>query len=401
MRSSLDSEIHMTQIPASFPPQVGIGTLPAWDEIAHRLARLPWLFLGVVVMPATLCAIYYLLIAAPLYVSEAEFVVHTRNQSQSMGVGSMLQSVGVSLGSEQETDAYEVQNYMNSRDAVEDLVKNHRLRDILDRPEGDFLFRFPRFFESSSFESLFRSYRRFVDVNLDTQTGISTLKVRGFRPEDAQMIATALMASGEGLINRLNSRAMDDAVAQSQRQVDDAETRVLEVQTALTKFRNTERLINPTQSSTAGVDLLYKLEEQLDELRAERESLAASARDNPQLPAIDGRITAYNAQIEAERSRLAGQSSSMAPEVSEYERLTLERDMSAKALESAFGGLETARLDARRQQLFLEPVVNPNLPDRALEPNGLLIVTIVLVSGLVIYAIISLLIAGLREHRQL
>jgi hypothetical protein len=31
----------------------------------------------------------------------------------------------------------------------------------------------------------------------------------------------------------------------------------------------------------------------------------------------------------------------------------------------------------------------------------LLIVTIVLVSGLVIYAIISLLIAGLREHRQL
>jgi capsular polysaccharide transport system permease protein len=309
--------------------------------------------------------------------------------------------VGVSLGSEQEADAYEVQNYMNSRDAVEDLVKNHRLRDILDRPEGDFLFRFPRFFESSSFESLFRSYRRFVDVNLDTQTGISTLKVRGFRPEDAQMIATALMASGEGLINRLNSRAMDDAVAQSQRQVDDAETRVLEVQTALTKFRNTERLINPTQSSTAGVDLLYKLEEQLDELRAERESLAASARDNPQLPAIDGRITAYNAQIEAERSRLAGQSSSMAPEVSEYERLTLERDMSAKALESAFGGLETARLDARRQQLFLEPVVNPNLPDRALEPNGLLIVTIVLVSGLVIYAIISLLIAGLREHRQL
>jgi capsular polysaccharide transport system permease protein len=290
---------------------------------------------------------------------------------------------------------------MNSRDAVEDLVKNHRLRDILDRPEGDFLFRFPRFFESSSFESLFRSYRRFVDVNLDTQTGISTLKVRGFRPEDAQMIATALMASGEGLINRLNSRAMDDAVAQSQRQVDDAETRVLEVQTALTKFRNTERLINPTQSSTAGVDLLYKLEEQLDELRAERESLAASARDNPQLPAIDGRITAYNAQIEAERSRLAGQSSSMAPEVSEYERLTLERDMSAKALESAFGGLETARLDARRQQLFLEPVVNPNLPDRALEPDGLLIVTIVLVSGLVIYAIISLLIAGLREHRQL
>jgi len=401
MRRSYDSEIHMTQIPASFPPQVGIGTLPAWDEISHRLARLPWLFLVVVVVPTTLCAIYYLLIAAPLYVSEAEFVVHTRNQSQSMGLGSMLQSVGVSLGSEQETDAYEVQNYMVSRDAVDELVRKHQLRDILDRPEGDFLFRFPRLLESSNFESLYKSYQRFVDVNLDTQTGISSVRVRAFRPEDAQAVASALLVSGEGLINRLNDRAMADALAQSQRQVDEAEKRVVEVQTALTKFRNSERLVNPTQSSTAGVDLLYKLEEQLDELRAERGGLAAAAQDNPQLPAIDQRIAAYQNQIEGERARLAGQSSSIAPDVSEYERLTLERDLAAKTLEADFAGLETARLDARRQQLFLERVVSPNLPDRALEPYGLLTVFIVFISTLVAYVIISLIIAGLREHRQL
>ena len=57
-------------------------------------------------------------------------------------------------------------------------------------------------------------------------------------------------------------------------------------------------------------------------MRNARAGLAAAAHDNPQLPAIDQRIAAYQTQIEAERSRLAGQSSSMAPDVSEYERLT-------------------------------------------------------------------------------
>ena len=75
--------------------------------------------------------------------------------------------------------------------------------------------------------------------------------------------------------------------------------------------------------------------------------------------------------------------------------------LAAKTLEADFAGLETARLDARRQQLFLERVVSPNLPDRALEPYGLLTVFIVFISTLVAYVIISLIIAGLREHRQL
>src|ERR1700689_3852357 len=103
---------------------------------------------------------------------------------------------------------------MISRDAVGELTRKHQLRDILDRPGGDFLFRFPRFFESSDFENLFKSYQRFVDVNLDAQTGISMLRVRAFRPEDAQAVASALLVSGEGLINRMNDRAMADAVAQ-------------------------------------------------------------------------------------------------------------------------------------------------------------------------------------------
>jgi capsular polysaccharide transport system permease protein len=361
--------------------------------------RIPWLFVAVVVVPTLAAAVYYFLIAAPLYVSEARFVVRSKNQGPPAALGGLLSSVGVSLGSGQ-TDAFEVHEYMLSRDAVGDLSRRYGLRALLDRPESDILMRFPRPFEGTSFENLYKNYKRFVTVVYDSQTGISTLRVRGFRPADAQTMANALLNGGEMLVNRLNDRSMADAVAQAQREVLEAEVRGNEAEAQLTGFRNRERLIDPERSSVAGLDLLGRLETQLASMRAERAGLAASAPESPQLPVLDRRIAAFSTQLEAERSRTAGQSDSLAPKVGEYERLTLERDLSVKILESAVANLESARMEARRKQLYLERVVMPDLPDKAEEPKRLRTVFTVLVASMVAYGVLSLIIAGLREHRQ-
>lgn len=361
--------------------------------------RIPWLFTVVVVLPTLAAAIYYFLIAAPLYVSEARFVVRSKSQAPPAALGGLLSSVGVSLGGGQ-TDAFEVHEYMISRDAVTDLSRRHGLRALLDRPEADFLTRFPRPFEGQSFENLYKNYKRFVIVGYDSQTGISTLRVNGFRASDAQTVANALLDGGELLVNRLNDRAMADAVAQAQREVVESETRGLEAQATLTDFRNRERMIDPDRAAGAGLELLGKLETQLASMRAERAGLAASAPESPQLPVLDKRIAAFGAQLEAERSRTAGEADSLAPMVGEYERLTLERDLAVKTIAAAVANLESARMDARRKQLYLERVVRPDLPDKAEEPKRLRTVFTVLVATLAAYGILSLIIAGLREHRQ-
>jgi capsular polysaccharide transport system permease protein len=369
-------------------------------QLSRLLARIPWLFVGMVVAPTFAAAIYFLFIAAPLYVSEAQFVVHTRDSNPAGNLGSKLQSVGVSLGSQSETDAYEVQQYMVSRDAVATLNRELDLRRMLARPEADFLERFPRLFEGTTFENLYRGYKRFVKVGLDSQTEISTLRVSAFRPADAQVLANALLNRGEALVNRLNDRAMADSVAQAQRQVSESEVRLDQVQAELTSFRNHQQLVDPDRTSAAGVEILGKLETDLASLRAERAGLAASTPESPQLPVIDRRIAAYQVQLDLERARQAGEADSLAPKVSEYERLTLERKLAGDAMEAAVAGLESARLDARRQQIFLERVVNPDLPDKAMAPKRLLTVLTVLISTLLLYAIVSLVIAGLREHHQ-
>jgi capsular polysaccharide transport system permease protein len=335
-----------------------------------------------------------------MYVSEARFVVRTPSQSQPVALGSVLQGVGLGGFGESDANAYAVHEYVMSRDAVTDLEKKHNLRAILARPTFDFMARFPRPFQRAHFEDLYREYPRFVTVGYDSLSGISRLRVRAFRAEDAAALANALLDGGEGVINRLNDQANADAVAEAHRQVVEAEVRVVASEAALTQFRNREQIIDPARSSLAGLDLVGKLETQLATLKADRNALAASAPSSPQLVVLDRQISAFKAQIDIERGKMAGDSASLAPKIGEYERLMIERDFAAKELAAVSATLETAREEARRKRLYLQRIVPPNIPDTALLPTRLLSIGLVLVSALLVYGTVVLVIAGLKEHGQ-
>jgi capsular polysaccharide transport system permease protein len=387
----------MSSLAGTTTAGVRTGARTRW---AGGLSLQAWLFIAIVAIPTLASAIYYLVLASPIYVSEARFVVRARSESAGPGgLGLALASVGVDIGQGQ-TDAFEVHEYMTSRDAVADLQRRLDLRAVLARPGADFLARYPRPFESTAFEQLYKNYQRFVTVGYNPTTGISTLRVEAFRPEDAAAITAALLDGGEALVNRLNDRAAADAIAEAQREVEEAQQRSIEAQTALTQFRNREQLIDPGSSSAAGLTLVTSLESQLATLRAERASQAALTPQSAELTVYDRRIAAFEAQIAAEQARIAGQTTSLAPKIGEYEQLTLERDFADKTVATADAALEEARVDARRKQLYLERVVAPNTPDKAERPQRWLSLAMVLVTTLVAWAIIVLVIAGLREHRQ-
>ena len=62
--------------------------------------------------------------------------------------------------------------------------------------------------------------------------------------------------------------------------------------------------------------------------------------------------------------------------------------------------LEQARNEAQRKQLYLERIVQPSLPDVAVEPRRLRGVAATFLLGLVAWGILSMLIAGVREHQD-
>lgn len=365
--------------------------------IAPWWKKLPLGFLVVVVLPTLIAAIYYVLLATPRYVSEARFIVRAPNHAQPSALGIALQTAGLSPAL---TDSYAVHEYINSRDSMRDLSRTVDVPAILSPPNADIFSRFPRPWEGRSEESLFKGLKRFVTVGYDGTTGISTLRVEGFKPRDAQLVSETLLAGGEDLINRLNERSSADAVAQAVIARDLAQTKLANSQAEMAAFRNREQFINPTVTASEGGQLIGGLLATIANLRAERAQVAAEAPRSPQLPILDSRISAYESQVAAERAKMSGSSGSLSSKIGAYEDLVLSRELADRELTQATSALVSAEQEARSQKLYLERIVSPSLPDSPTQPRRLIAILTVLFSALLAYGVGWLIWAGVHEHRQ-
>jgi capsular polysaccharide transport system permease protein len=170
---------------------VDVGVRPRAAARAQRLFRsLNIWFWAIVGVPTLAAGVYYFAIASDLYLSEAKFIVRSPKQVQASGLGALLQSTGLGRATD---DTAAVQDFVMSRDAVRRLEQQDSLRAVLSRPEGDFVTRFPGIlFWRKDFEALYSRYDHFVSVETDTSTGVTALRVKAYRPEDAHTLAAAL-----------------------------------------------------------------------------------------------------------------------------------------------------------------------------------------------------------------
>jgi capsular polysaccharide transport system permease protein len=123
------------------------------------------------------------------------------------------------------------------------------------------------------------------------------------------------------------------------------------------------------------------------------------APSNPQVATLQAQAARLRASIADASARVVGQgSNSLSAKFPAFSRLVLEKDIADRQLGASIASLEAARSEAARKQLYLERLVQPNLPDVAIEPRRLKSVFTVLVLGLVAWGVFSLLLAGVREH---
>lgn len=350
----------------------------------------------IVLLPTVLIATYYYLIAADQYESEAHFVVKTSDTSETppSGLGQALTMVG---GVSSERDALLVADYLTSHDAVKALQSRIGLIDRYRRPEADLVSRL--WYAHPTPEQLVKYFDGKVDVDVSSETGITTLKVRSFRPEDSYRIIRELIQLGEARVNTLNQRNYANAVAMSRQRVEDAETALAQVQGRITQFRRDERDFNPQVTGTSRTSMVADLQGQLAVARAQESSMASVlAPNSPQLVAVRQRVAALSRQVGAENAKLSQGPGNVATSIGAYEGIKMRQDLAGKQFEMASTALVRAQEDARSQQLYVVPVVDANLPVRALYPERTKIVLTAFLSLLLFYGIGWLIVAGVREH---
>ena len=363
----------------------------------QRLKRVNRLFLGTVVVPTALATLYFGVVASDIYVSESRFVVRSpQRQSQSGSLSALLQGTGFSRAQD---DTYPVIDYIESRDALGELNRNNYILDAYGN-HGDILSRFLRQFDDS-FEALWKYYnKRVVTVEFDSTSAITTLQVRSFTSQDAIKINESLLELSEHLINRMNERAAKDMVQFARGEVDAAAAKAKDAAAALATYRKSNTVFDPDRQSALQLQQVTTLQAQLFSTQTQLSQLQAIAPQNPQIPVLKTNIAAVEKQIQEATGGVTGGKGSLSDKAANYTRLQLDSQFADKQLASAMAALENARAEAQRKQLYLERLVQPNQPDVAVEPKRLKRIFEIFALGMLVGGVLSLVLAGVREHHD-
>lgn len=364
-----------------------------WRRLLSRFDRL---FLVTVLVPTLLATVYYGFMASDVYISESRFVVRSPQRPAQTGLGALLQGT---VFSRSQDDTYSVHDYIRSRDALRELDSQLQLRAAFSDPSIDPLSRFPGLqFWDRSFEALHRHYLAHVTIEYDSVSSISVLRVRGYSPEVAQRVNASLLDLGERLVNNMNNRSRQDLIAVAEREVRVAEERAKDAALALSSFRSGRGVFDPDRQGALQLQGEARLREELLTARTQLDQVRRVSPDNPQIGSLQARVDALEKAIAEERSRVLGASGGLISKSPAFDRLTLEKGFADRQLASALAALDNARSEAVRKQLYLERLVQPHKPDRWVEPRRLRAVLTVLVVGLLVWAVMSLVLASVREH---
>ncbi|MCJ2180612.1 lipopolysaccharide biosynthesis protein [Novosphingobium album (ex Hu et al. 2023)] len=356
-------------------------------------------FLGLVILPTALVAAYYYLVASDQYESRADFVVRRAGANATGGAG-VGQILGFSIGaSESHSEARIVEDYLLSQDAVSQLRKEDSLVERFQRDSIDLLSRLRH--KEPTPEDLLRYYNKHVTVEFDADKGISSLSVRAFRPDDAYALAKKLLSMGEAQVNRINERTSSDAVSAASRELAAAEQDMSKIQTQMTAFRRIHDDIDPAGTGKAQIGLVTELTANLAMAKANLAAMEGFvSHASPQYRALAAQVHSLEMQVASQSSKLAstGGGNTIATKLGSYEELGIRQEFAGKRYIAAAAAYQEALAEARKQQLYLISVVQPNVPVKSLFPERGRIVMTVFFSLAIAYAIGWLMVAGVREH---
>jgi capsular polysaccharide transport system permease protein len=390
----------MQVLPISADARETISTNGDEHVVQRRLLR--WqrpdlLFLVVVVVPVLASILYFGFLASDIYISESRFVVRAPEKRSATGLGAILQTAGFANASEEVSAA---QSYAVSRDALQAINKNGAFERAYSAPHISRVDRFNPLGLWGSFEDLYQYFQGKVTLQNDSTTSITTLTVKAYTSEDARRFNEQLLELSEATVNRLNVRGRQDLVRFAQAEVDNTKLKAQEAAIALASYRNRSGVVDPEKQAEVQMQMVSNLQNQLIAAKTELAQLRRYAPENPRIPVVRTQVDTLQGEIDRESGKVTGSRASLAANAVQFQRLTLENDFAAKQLAASLASLEEARNEARRKQAYVERIVQPNLPDSAMEPRRLRGIFATIILSLIAYGILRMLLAGIREHAQ-
>ena len=378
--------------------------LPSALSGVWRKIPLLWAsFILAVVVPSLGAVLYLVFLASDQYVAEARLSVRaaqTDRMSALAGASASLAKLGAGMTPQlADQDAHIVAEYLRSRAAVEDLGQTLDLPAIFRRPGLDF---WARLKNEPKAEELQKYWAGMLRTSVDGPSGILTISVRAFHPQDAKALAEACVRIAEALVNRISERARNDALRKAEEEVRRADGLVQQALRDLRTFRDKEGILDPGSAATATSQLLLGAIAERGRLQTDMFVMTRALAPNaPTIKALKDRIDALDGQVEQLRGELTNkseQAKTLSAALVRFEQLEIQRIFAEKLYALSQGGLERARIRAQQQQVYLTVFVPPYLPEEARYPERLAMSLVIPLVLLVIWSIFALTGLAIEDH---
>jgi capsular polysaccharide transport system permease protein len=359
------------------------------------------LFVIMVAIPVVVVGVYYGLIASDQYVSEAKFTVSSGVIPKMDGLGSVTGIPPILIVQ----DTQVVTSFLSSRAMVEQLEHTVGLRDIYGSDSIDW---WSRFRKDKPIEKFTDYWERMSAASISFPSGIVTLTIRAFTPDDAKRIADAVITQSENLINSMNDRMRRDTVLASERDMQQASQDLGKARMQMEFERNSEGLIDDGETNKALSGLISGLESDL--LKAQQQyqtGLSYVTADAPQMKVLSSRISAMQAQLNQMKGQLTSQTEqaisatadkALSGKMTKFAEYDLEERIAEKRYEVAVASVEAARMMSERRMLYLHEIVEPALPEDAKYPKRWLNIGMMILGSLIAWGIVVGAMNFVRNH---
>lgn len=348
-----------------------------------------------VVVPTISVFGYVSLWYSPMYISETQFAVRSGTE-QPMAIDLTSQIFRTNTQSVQ--DAQVVEAYIRSPDAFAAVDNKLKIIEYYSSHKWDIVSRLtsaPTLFDKQTF------WNRVSNPVVNPDNGIVTYQIKAYDPKMAQAIGAEVLRQSEGLINEMNERARKDTLELAQKEVDLARDRVSVAQKALENFRDKHKELDLQATATGLQSLVMQLEGERAKIKAEIADAKTYMQESaPAMVSMKSKLAGVEQQLAREKARLVGTREGLAINawVSEYETLMIESEFAKKQLTTAMTALETARASLLAKARYIVPIEKPTLPDESRYPLAWVFTLVTFLGLFLLYGLIRLIIASIREH---
>jgi len=353
-----------------------------------------------VLLPTLFAGVYYAYFASSQYAVEVRFAVRvsqlvpaTDDVIAKLSAAQSDPNVG--------KETYVVSNFISSRNIIRSLDRDGTLRGIFSRPEIDY---FSRFNAKGNEDELWNYSQNMLISSVDRISGVITLRVLAFSPQEALSLAQKTMRLTEQMVNQYSERTRADTLKASKNQLADAVNRYRNSLLAIRSFRDLDRVIDPMQEAVSISTTL--LEAQLVRAGLERDKIVALRTLSAQAPTmrvLQSKIDALNTQIEQLQAQLTSTNENKIAAtavLARFEELELNRMFAEKLLAITQQAFQKALVETERQHMYLVVFVEPRLPDEARFPRRAVNTLLVFVLLSLIWTIVRLVLAGVVDARS-